>query len=115
MTNNFANSSYTIVAGAAVSGTLAQASRIQVACGRVWLTIAGQEHDFWLHAGETMLIPAGRLIVIEADKQASAIDIVAVTAPVSATISARTPVSQPQNMMAATWQKLSNKLSQAFA
>ena len=108
MTNYFTNSSYTIVAGAAVSGTLTHASRIQVACGRVWLTVAGEEHDFWLQAGDTMEIPADRLVVIEADKQASAIDLVAIANPVAIR-------QQPHNTLATTWQKVSHKLSQAFA
>ncbi|MBI3285647.1 MAG: DUF2917 domain-containing protein [Burkholderiales bacterium] len=74
MSNKFANPSYTIAAGTAISGIADRARAIEVACGRVWLTIQGDLNDYWLQAGETFHLPAGRLVVIEADRQASLIE-----------------------------------------
>lgn len=81
MSNIFANPSYTIAGGTAVSGTLEQPHAIQIACGRVWLTIEGDDCDYWLSAGESLNLPAGRLVVIEADRQASLIETVARATP----------------------------------
>ncbi|MEB0137468.1 MULTISPECIES: DUF2917 domain-containing protein [unclassified Undibacterium] len=75
MTNNFTNQSHTISAGKTVSYVSDEAKQIQIACGRVWLTIAGYDEDYWLAAGESMNLPAGRLIVIEADQQASLVEL----------------------------------------
>jgi hypothetical protein len=70
----FANTSYTIAAGTAVSGKLQRPQSIKVASGRVWLTVEGWEADHWLKAGEAFALPAGRLIVLEADQDASRIE-----------------------------------------
>jgi hypothetical protein len=43
----------------------------------VWLTIAGEDEDFWLSAGESVTVPAHRLVVIEADQQNSSVASVA--------------------------------------
>ncbi|MFZ6816386.1 DUF2917 domain-containing protein [Undibacterium sp. Rencai35W] len=112
MTNNFAKPSYTIPSGDTVSGMLEQARRIEIACGRVWLTIAGEEHDFWLSAGDTVNLPANRLIVIESDQQASLIEL-------SNVVEATTGSSMQQHTslnVASYLQKLSQKLrDQVFA
>lgn len=70
----FAKESYTIPAGKAVSGKVDSPQAILIASGRVWLTVEGVEADHWLQAGESFTLPADRLIVIEADKQASLIE-----------------------------------------
>jgi hypothetical protein len=69
----FTEESYTISANTAVSGTLSQPKEIQIECGRIWLTIEGQAMDHWLRAGEVFSLPPHRLIVVEADQQASRI------------------------------------------
>lgn len=107
MTNNFANPSYKIVAGETFSGTAEQPRKITVACGRVWLTIAGQTDDYWLNAGESMVIPAGHFVVIEADQQASLIELSAV----SSIINLKNQAYAPKGLL----QKLAHKLNQAFA
>ncbi|MCU6435672.1 DUF2917 domain-containing protein [Undibacterium sp. Jales W-56] len=112
MINNFANPSYTIPSGETVSGTLAQARRIEIACGRVWLTIAGEEHDFWLSAGDSVNLPANRLIVIESDQQASLIELSDVVE-----LTTGAPANQHASLNVARYlQKLSQKLrDQVFA
>ena len=74
MTNNFTNQSHTISAGTTVSYLSEESKQIHIACGRVWLTIAGYDEDYWLAAGESMNLPARRLVVIEADHQASLVE-----------------------------------------
>lgn len=107
MTNNFANPSYRIIAGEILSGTAERARKIEVACGRIWLTIAGQTDDYWLNAGESMLIPAGHFVVIEADQQASLIELSAV----SSVINLKDQAYAPTGML----QRLTRKLNQVFA
>jgi len=106
MTINFANQSHTLAAGRTLSGISNDAQKIEIACGRVWLTIAGEDEDFWLQAGESMTVPAHRLIVIEADQQASVVDV---------KTAATAPVRQSVPVQAGIFQKLSHKLSQTFA
>lgn len=84
MSNKFANPSYTIAAGRTVSGKLEQARTIQVSGGRVWLTVEGDRNDYFLEAGQTFTLPAGRLLVMEADRHASLIETVGNAAPVTA-------------------------------
>lgn len=92
----FAKESYTIPAGAAVSGKVSRPHAIHVASGRVWLTVEGWSADHWLKAGETFTLPADRLVVIEADKQASRIETAKnkVSAPVAASLPKRHPAAQ---------------------
>lgn len=107
MTINFANPSFLIAAGSTVSGQSEHAHKLTVATGRIWLTIAGEDEDFWLSAGESVTIPAQRLVVIEADQQNCSI--------------ASTPVVQSQAAPARNtgfpfqWQKLTQKISHVFA
>ncbi|MFM9438160.1 hypothetical protein ACFDR9_005263 [Janthinobacterium sp. CG_23.3] len=70
----FANSCFHIAAGQAVSGVAGQAQSLRIASGRVWLTVEGELGDYWLSAGDNFAVPAGRLVVIEADKVASRVD-----------------------------------------
>ena len=58
-----------------VSLLLAQSRTIRVVCGRVWLTIEADVNDYWLSAGDTLVLAPGRHIVIEADPAVSCIDV----------------------------------------
>ncbi|MBR7777939.1 DUF2917 domain-containing protein [Undibacterium rugosum] len=107
MTNNFANSSYTISAGKTLSGISAVDQKVKVVCGRVWLTIAGDEGDFWLAEGETLTIPAHRMVVLEADQQASMIELQMATSPAAS--------RQSEFAVTNYLQKLTQKLTHAFA
>ncbi|MBC3871683.1 DUF2917 domain-containing protein [Undibacterium oligocarboniphilum] len=106
MTNNFTNQSLSLQAGETVSGISEQARQIRLSRGRVWLTIAGVDADFWLHAGETMTIPAHRLIVLEADQQDSQLEFCSV----------RNTVNTPASSGVLSYmQKLTQKFTQAWA
>ena len=107
MTINFAKPSFTITAGDTVSGQSEQAQTFTVTAGRVWLTIAGEDEDFWLSAGESVTVPAHRLVVIEADLQNSSIASVAATQPQHA--------SAKNAGFPFQWQKLTQKISHVFA
>jgi hypothetical protein len=63
----FTNGSLTIGAGQAVSGIARKPQTLRVVSGRVWLTLEGIPHDYWLHTGDTFEVTPGRLVVIEAD------------------------------------------------
>src|SRR3954463_15648963 len=67
----FAGEMLTIPAGRAVSGAVQCAGAIHVVAGRVWLTVEGEQDDYWLSAGESIAVDAGRLVVLEADRVAS--------------------------------------------
>lgn len=49
---------------------------MRITSGRVWITVEGSALDYWLHAGDTFAVMPGRLIVIEADRIASRVDMV---------------------------------------
>lgn len=74
MQNISAEKSLSITPGKLVSLTLDQGRAIRIACGRVWVTIEGDVNDYWLCAGDTLALPAGRHIVIEADPAFSRIE-----------------------------------------
>lgn len=67
----FTNKTLTIPAGQAVSGTAARAETLRIQRGRVWITVEGINHDYFLHAGDTFTAVPGRLTVVEADQEAS--------------------------------------------
>lgn len=67
----FTNRILSIPAGQAVSGTDAHADTLRVRHGRVWITVEGISHDYFLHAGDTFTTVPGRLTVLEADGEAS--------------------------------------------
>ena len=46
---------------------LAAASALHLLHGRVWITVEGQAADWFVATGESLNLPAGRLIVIECD------------------------------------------------
>ncbi|MES2535335.1 MAG: DUF2917 domain-containing protein [Pseudomonadota bacterium] len=74
MKNLFARRFYSIGAGQTVSGFARQAQTIHVTCGKVWITIEGMPQDHWLFAGDSLTVPPGRRIVIEADQFDSRVD-----------------------------------------
>lgn len=67
----FTNGSLTIGAGKAVSGITRKPQMLRVVSGRVWLTLEGIPHDYWLYTGDTFEVMPGRLVVIEADTHVS--------------------------------------------
>lgn len=67
----FTNNTLSVPAGQAVSGVADGAQTLRVLRGRVWLTVEGIAHDYFLHAGDTFTAIPGRMIVVEADQDAS--------------------------------------------
>jgi hypothetical protein len=63
----FTKDVHQLAPGALISFQLKQAQVLQIAGGRVWLTIEGDARDHWLQAGASLILPAARLIVIEAE------------------------------------------------
>jgi len=76
MRDLFANNCLDIAPGRAVSGIAGQGDMLRVASGRVWLTVEGDAHDYWLDAGDTFAVAPGRLIVIEAGQHSSRIALI---------------------------------------
>ncbi len=72
---NFAMNRYAIGAGLTLSGKLKQQRHLQVARGRVWVTVEGQGDDFWLSAGQSMALPAHRLLVLQAENEESEVEL----------------------------------------
>jgi hypothetical protein len=70
-----ADESFSLAPRQLVSLMLEQSQTIRIACGRVWLTIEADVNDYWLSAGDTLVLVPGRHIVIEADKSFSRIDV----------------------------------------
>lgn len=54
-----------ILAGQIVSGVAEQAETLSISSGCVWLTVEGVSQDYCLEAGDTLTVPAGRLVVME--------------------------------------------------
>ena len=63
----FTSPSVTIPAGQAVAGVASRTETLRVRTGRVWITVEGISHDYWLFAGDSFTAPPGRKIVVEAD------------------------------------------------
>ena len=70
MRSLFTNDTLTLPAGQAVSGTAHRARTMRILRGRVWITVEGVPHDYFLHAGDIFTAIPGRLIVVEADRDA---------------------------------------------
>jgi hypothetical protein len=64
----FTKSSLCISAGSTVSGISNKPETFHVTLGKVWVTVEGSPDDHWLQTGESITVDAGRLVVIEADK-----------------------------------------------
>lgn len=41
---------------------------LSMECGLAWITVEGDEEDYWLTAGASLHLPARRRIVIEAER-----------------------------------------------
>lgn len=70
-----AKQAYTIESHGVLSGVLEQPQLLQVCRGRVWLTVEGSTEDYWLSAGDVSVLPAGKLLVLEAEQQAAVVQI----------------------------------------
>lgn len=75
----FANASLSIPAGEAASGIANRTETLRVRTGRVWITVEGIPHDYWLFAGDSFTASPGRRVVVEADQGESRIDVVPAT------------------------------------
>lgn len=64
-----------IEAGQAVSGIASNAQTLRIRHGRVWLTVEGVKHDYWLSAGDSFAIVPGRLVVLEAEREGSCVEV----------------------------------------
>ena len=53
-------------AGALASGKFERSRLLLVRRGYVWVTQEGRAEDFWLHAGDALIVQPGRAVVIEA-------------------------------------------------
>ncbi len=71
----FTNNSLNIQAGQAVSGIADHARTLRICSGCVWITVEGISQDYWLSAGDTFAVTPGRLIVVQAYRIASRVDI----------------------------------------
>lgn len=67
----FTKEVHQLAAGALISFQLQHAQNLLIEGGRVWLTIEGDAGDHWLQTGASLVLPAARLIVIEADRASS--------------------------------------------
>jgi len=52
--------------GAVASGKFNNNRMLLVRRGYVWITQEGRDDDFWLRAGDAIIVAPGRLVVIEA-------------------------------------------------
>lgn len=73
----FTNRGLTIASGHAVSGIASEPHTMRVMSGRVWVTVEGVSHDYWLHAGDELTLIPGALTVMEADGADSRIELAA--------------------------------------
>ena len=73
MRSLFTNRQFDIEPGQTLSGVAQRAQTLRVKQGKVWLTVEGIKHDYWLSAGDSFTAIPGRLIVVQADT-ASSID-----------------------------------------
>jgi len=63
----FKQQSHTLSGGSVLSGVTEQPLVLKVVSGRVWVTFEGQPEDHWLHAGRSLALLPGRMVVVEAD------------------------------------------------
>jgi hypothetical protein len=67
----FTNKKLAIASGQVVSGIAGGEQTLRIHSGRVWVTVEGIKHDYFLHAGDSFTAIPGRLTVVEADQDAS--------------------------------------------
>lgn len=71
MRSLFTKLSHSLAAGEVLSGSAARAETLRVKHGRVWITVEGISHDYFLHAGDSFTAIPGRLTVLQAEQDAS--------------------------------------------
>lgn len=76
MRSLFTKSALTVLPGQVVSGVASRVQTLRVRQGRLWITVEGISHDYWLSAGDTFTTLPRRLTVIEAGRDESRIEIV---------------------------------------
>lgn len=64
----FTNSLTAMPAGQVLSGIAGRAQALRVQHGRVWITVEGIPHDYFLRAGDSFTAVPGRLTVVEAEQ-----------------------------------------------
>lgn len=74
MRDLFTKQSLAVAPGQVVSGIAGRVQTLRVLQGRIWITVEGISHDYWLSAGDTFTTIPGRLTVIEAIQIESRID-----------------------------------------
>lgn len=77
----FTKQSLALEAGQTASGVAGKAQTLRILRGRVWITVAGVSHDYWLSAGESFPAIPGSLIVVEADRDGSRVDVMSTRKP----------------------------------
>lgn len=70
MRDLFTNLSHSLNTGEVLSGTAARAETLHIRQGRVWITVEGISHDYFLHAGDSFTAVPGRLTVLQAEQDA---------------------------------------------
>ncbi|MFZ6647452.1 DUF2917 domain-containing protein [Undibacterium sp. TJN25] len=70
-----AKDSLILSAGELVSVSVDVMLKLSIDCGRVWVTQEGDEYDYWLQAGDTLILHPLRHIVVEADGLFSRMDL----------------------------------------
>jgi len=71
MGNLFTNKEIIMSSGEIVSGIASGAQELRIHGGRVWLTVEGSAHDYFLCAGDRFIAIPGRRTVVEAEQDAS--------------------------------------------
>jgi hypothetical protein len=69
----FAQQSHNLSGGSTLSGVTDSELILRVVSGRVWVTFEGQPEDHWLHAGRSLTLLPGRMVVVESDPGSSRI------------------------------------------
>ncbi|MET3117187.1 hypothetical protein AAKU64_001400 [Undibacterium sp. GrIS 1.8] len=70
-----ANTLLTLPPNGLLSVSAESALCLQIKCGLVWITIENDAYDYWLSTGQSLMMPPLKRVVIEADRQASEIQI----------------------------------------
>lgn len=70
MRDLFTNQTHSLHAGEVLSGTAVRAETLRIRRGRVWITVEGISHDYFLHAGDSFTAIPGRLTVLQAEQDA---------------------------------------------
>ena len=69
------NTSLALLPAQALSFQSKRAMRLRVEHGTLWITCYGAAEDYWLHAGESMVLPPSRHVVMEAQQALTRLDV----------------------------------------